>query len=115
MAGLRRGVRRGPDSIVAKLPTSDPLLKLVYNRLGQNLREVCFYRELAGDFHVQTPGCYYGEKDPATGNTILLLEDMNYARQGDSVAGCTQVEVRACVEQLPASRQSGGITHGWAA
>ena len=41
-----------PDSIIAKLPSSDPLLKLVYNRLGQNLREVCFYRELAGDVHV---------------------------------------------------------------
>ncbi len=89
-----------PDSIIAKLPSSDPLLKLVYKRLGQNLREVCFYRELAGDIHVQTPGCYYCEKDPATGNTILLLEDMNHARQGDSVAGCTQEEVRACVEQL---------------
>ena len=49
---------------------------------------------------MQTPGCYYGEKDPATGNTILLLEDMNHARQGDSVAGCTQDAARACVEQL---------------
>ena len=90
----------GPDSIIAKLPSADPLLKRVYNRLGQNLREVCFYRKLAGDVQVRTPRCYYGEKDPATGNTILLLEDMNYARQGDSVAGCTREEARACIGQL---------------
>lgn len=89
-----------PDSVIVKLPSADPLLKRVYDRLGQNRREVSFYRELADDVPVQTTRCYYCEKDPATGNTILVLEDMSYARQGDSVAGCTLEEVRACVGQL---------------
>lgn len=89
-----------PHSLIVKLPSADPLLKRVYDRLGQNQREVSFYRELAGGVPVQTPRCYFCEKDPATGSTILLLEDMSYARQGDSVAGCSLEEVRACIGQL---------------
>ena len=89
-----------PDSVIVKLPSTDPLLRKVYDRLGQNRREVSFYWELADKVLVQTPRCYYGEKDPETGNTILLLEDLNYARQGDSVAGCSLEEVRQCIRQL---------------
>ena len=69
-----------PKSIIAKLPSSDPSLKLVYKRLGQNLREVCFYRELASDVQVQTPRCYYGEKDPATGDTIPISQSTRKAQ-----------------------------------
>ena len=89
-----------PQSIVAKLPSADPLLKRVYDRLGQNRREVSFYRELADDVPARTPLCYYCEIDPATGNTVLLLEDLNYARQGDSVAGCSLDDARHCINQL---------------
>ena len=70
------------------------------NRLGQDRREVRFYQEVATDAHLQTPHSYYCGIDSATGNTILLLEDLNSARQGDSVAGCSLPEARRALAQL---------------
>ena len=89
-----------PDSVVVKLPSADPLLQKVFNKLGQNRREVSFYRELADRVLIRTPRCYYGDTDPATGGTILVMEDLDPARQGDSVAGCSLDEARQCIRQL---------------
>ena len=91
---------RRPDSVVVKLPSADPLLQRVFSRLEQNRREVSFYRELSDGVLIRTPRCYYGYTDPATGNSILVLEDLNHARQGDSVAGCSRDEARQCMRQL---------------
>ena len=89
-----------PRTVIAKLPSADPLLRMVSDRLGQNRREVRFYHELADSVHLETPRSYYRRMDPATGDTVLLLEDMSYAQQGDSVAGCSIDEARRCIGQL---------------
>ncbi len=95
------GVAPGmPCSVIVKLPSVDPLLQKVFRRLGQNRREVNFYLELADGVLIQTPHCYHGDTDPVTGTTILVLEDLHHARQGDSVAGCSLDEARRCVGQL---------------
>ena len=89
-----------PDTIVAKLPSADPMLRTVFDSLGQNRREVGFYRNLANSSQTPTPRVYHSAMDPATSNTVLLLEDLNSLRQGDSVAGCTLDDARRCMEQL---------------
>ena len=89
-----------PRTVVAKLLSADPLLRTVFDRLGQNRREVRFYQELANSVHLQTPRSYHCGVDSATGDTVLLLEDMGHARQGDSVAGCSMDEARRCIGQL---------------
>ena len=89
-----------PDTVIAKLPSADPLLRTVFDKLGQNRREVGFYRNLANSPQMLTPRVYHSALDPATGNTVLLLEDLRSLRQGDSVAGCTLDEARLCMEQL---------------
>ena len=89
-----------PVSVIAKLPSADPLLRTVFDRLGQNRREVRFYQEMASISNLQVPRCYHCGMDPATGDTVLLLEDMGRARQGDSVAGCSMDEARFCIGQL---------------
>ena len=89
-----------PDKVIAKLPSADPLLRTVFDRLGQNRREVRFYRELANSPLMRTPRVYHSAMDPATGDTVLLLEDLSPLRQGDSVAGCTLGEARRCIGQL---------------
>ena len=89
-----------PRSIIAKLPSADPLLRSVFDRLGQNRREVRFYREFANSVHLPVPRSYHGGMDRDTGDTVLLLEDMAHARQGDSVAGCSTDEARRCIAQL---------------
>ena len=89
-----------PDTVVVKLRSAEPLLSTVFDRLGQNRREVRFYRELPNSPHMLTPRVYYSGMDPGTGNTPLLLEDLGSARQGDSVAGCTLDEARRCIGQM---------------
>ena len=89
-----------PDTVIAKLPSADPLLRNVFDSLGQNRREVGFYRDLANSTEMPTPGVHHSALDPATGNTVLLLEDLSSLRQGDSVAGCTLDDARLCIGQL---------------
>ena len=89
-----------PGTVIAKLPSADPMLRTVFDRLGQNQREVRFYRELANSPLMRTPRVYHSAMDPATGDTVLLLEDLSPLRQGDSVAGCSLGEARRCIGQL---------------
>ena len=89
-----------PRTVIAKLPSADPALRMFSDRLGQDRREVRFYQEVAADAHLQTPHSYYGGIDSVTGNTILLLEDLNSARQGDSVAGCSLADAQRAMAQL---------------
>ena len=89
-----------PRTVIVKLPSADPLLRSVFDKLGQNRREVMFYRELAEGAQVRTPLGYHCGMDPDSTDTILLLEDMSKARQGDSVVGCTMEEARRCIRAL---------------
>ena len=89
-----------PRSIVAKLPSGDPMLRTVFDRLGQNRREVMFYREVAAGAPLGTPASYFCGLDQNTEGTILLLEDLSNGRQGNSVTGCSVEDARACIEQL---------------
>lgn len=91
-----------PRTLMVKLPSTDPLLRRVFGRLGQNLREVRFYQEVANDGLLQSPRSYYSAIDVATGNTVLLLEDMSDARQGDSVAGCSLEDALCSIVQMAA-------------
>ncbi len=95
-----------PPTLMVKLPSTDPLLRRVFGRLGQNLREVRFYQELASGGLLQTPRSYYSAIDAATGDTVLLLEDMSGARQGDSVAGCSMPEARGAISRMAAFHAS---------
>ena len=89
-----------PRTVIAKLPSADPLLRTVFDRLGQNRRELRFYRELADSPDMLTPRVYHSGMDPGAGTTALLLEDMSSARQGDSIAGCALEEARRCIRHL---------------
>ena len=89
-----------PRSIVVKLPSRDPALKIVADKLGDCRREVRFYEEVVANAILQTPSIYYSAIDQVTGNTILLLEDMTGARQGDSVVGCSLTEAQLAIRQL---------------
>ena len=89
-----------PRSVIAKLPPSDPKLKAMSGKLGDDRREIRFYEEIATKSTIQTPYLYYSASDHHTGNAILLLEDMTSARQGDSVAGCSLTEARLAIREL---------------
>ena len=100
---LRPGL---PRTMMAKLPSTDPLLGGVLARLAPNLREARFYQAIAGGSTLGTPRAYFCGADPATGHTLLLLEDLSDARQGDSVAGCSRDEAERMMAQMAAFHAS---------
>ena len=63
-------------------------------------REVRFYQEVPTRGHLRVPDAYHSDIDHATGNTVLLLEEVASGRQGDSVLGCSLAEAHHCVSRL---------------
>ena len=53
-----------PRALIAKLPTADSENRLMGEMLGVYWREIHFYRELAADFPVRVPRCYYADLTP---------------------------------------------------
>lgn len=94
------GASNLPPTLIVKLPSADPMLRTVFDRLGQNRREVSFYRELANNENLSVPTCYYSNIDSETENTAFLLEDLTNARQGDSVAGCSLDDAHRAIVHL---------------
>ena len=89
-----------PRTMIIKLPSTDPQLRALSDRLQQGQREVRFYQQIPAHGHLQAPDAYYYDIDAATGNTVLILEDVASGRQGDSVLGCSLPEARHCISRL---------------
>ena len=89
-----------PRTIMAKLPSTEPQVEEVFARLAPNLREARFYQAMAGASTLRIPRAYFCGADPATGHTVLLLEDLSDVRQGDSVAGCSRDEAERVMAQM---------------
>ncbi|HEX3510544.1 MAG TPA: phosphotransferase [Solirubrobacteraceae bacterium] len=83
----------GPDSLVVKLASPDPTSRATGQWLGAYLREVEFYRRLAGRIGGPTMRCHAAAIDDE-GWFTLVLEDAIDTVQGDQVAGCEAAHAR---------------------
>lgn len=88
-----------PRSIVGKFPSPDPDSFRAGVMLGNYVREVNFYRHLAPSALVSTPRCWFTDVEPATGEFVLMMEDLAPAEQGDQLQGVTLEQARLAVEQ----------------
>ena len=80
---------RAPISVVCKFASSDPTSRSTGVALRTYEVEVAFYRDVARTVDIRTPACHFAEIDLATGEFVLVLEDLAPAVQGDQLAGCT--------------------------
>lgn len=87
-------------TVVVKLASDDATSRATGVGLGAYLREVSFYRNLAGRIGGPLPACHLAEYDAAEGWFTLVLEDIAGASQGDQIAGCTVDEARAALVEL---------------
>lgn len=87
-------------SVVAKLPSPDDTSRATALALGNYLREVRFYQELAATVAMRTPACFDAEWHPDTGDFVVILEDMAPAVQGDQVAGCSIAQATLALVEL---------------
>ncbi len=89
-----------PPSVVLKLPSLDETSRATGVALRNYEREVKFYRDVADTVDIRVPRCHHGSWDEATGNFVLVLEDMAPAEQGDQVRGCGVAQAQAAVVEL---------------
>jgi Ecdysteroid kinase-like family len=89
-----------PDSVVIKLPSADPTSRQTGIMLRNYEREVKFYLGLADTVDIRVPHCHHGSWDEASGDFVLVLEDMTPAAQGNQITGCDVPTARVAVAEL---------------
>jgi hypothetical protein len=96
-----------PATLVAKFVSSDAASRGAGLALGNYEREVNFYRDFAPILRSGTPPipsmnvarCWAAEFDAAAQTTILVLDDLAPAEQGDQILGCSVDDARTAVAQ----------------
>lgn len=86
-----------PKTLVCKLPTLDEKSRQLAMMFHFYEREVSFYREIGPRAGIRVPILHYGAADPASGDFVMLLEDLAPARVGDQLEGCTAEQARLAV------------------
>jgi hypothetical protein len=92
-----RAAPDAPASLVGKFPAAGDESRNTGVALGNYLREVRFYQQLAPTALVHTPRCWFTDVDEATSEFVLMMEDLSPAEQGDQLAGVTLDQARLVV------------------
>src|SRR4051812_21994787 len=92
----------GPRSLIAKFSPPDPQTRAVIHSMGFFEREVRFYEQLANQDPLRTPYCYFSMLDPASGASLLLLEDLGSTCNGSWIHGCSLAEAELAVRIIAA-------------
>lgn len=87
-----------PATVLAKLPAVDPAARELL--AGVYRTEALFYAEVAPTVAIRVPACHHVTASGASGDFVLLLEDLAPAVQGDQLAGCTVDQARDAVVNL---------------
>ncbi len=88
----------GPATAIAKIPTTDGLLKPLGVMLGVYERESLFYEQVAPRLAIQKPAIYYNGRDNENENYALLMEDVGRYRSGDHLKGASLPEAQAAIK-----------------
>ena len=91
-----------PMSLVGKFPSADPVSRATGAGLGLYLNEVRFYQQIAPTVAIRTPLPYFADIDEATGDFVLVLEDMGPARGGNQLTGCSLADAETAMEEAAA-------------
>jgi hypothetical protein len=94
------GDATAPRSLIGKFPSDDLTSRQTGVALRNFIKEVSFYRTLAGRVTISVPRCYYAAIDGEGPEFALLLEDLAPASQGDQLAGCSPDVAHAAVLEL---------------
>ncbi len=89
-----------PASVVVKLASTDPTSRATGIALRNYEREVRFYREIASTVDIRVPRCHHADWNQATGDFVIVLEDMAPAEQGNQITGCSLDHARLAVDEL---------------
>ena len=96
----------GPATMVLKLPHTMPESRHIADAFRFYLREVRFYEVVGHRTPIATADRYYSAWDDATGEFVLLMEDLGDRRMIDQVTGATPAEAETAVTGLAAHHAS---------
>jgi len=85
-----------PQSVIVKLPTTDPGARAIGEMMGLWEREHHFYGELAPSMTIRIPQALVNIADPP----CLVLEDLAPAVVGDHVAGATAEQAERAIDVI---------------
>ena len=94
------GAPAGLRSVVCKFASSDPTSRSTGLTLRTYEVEVSFYRDVARTVGMCIPACHFADIDLATGEFVLVLEDLAPCVQGDQLAGCTVNQAALAMTEL---------------
>ncbi len=86
-----------PASLVGKFPSAGAESRATGVRLGNYLREVRFYQQLAPTARISTPRCWHTDVDEASCDFVLIMEDLAPAEPGDQLKGVTLDQARQVI------------------
>lgn len=86
-----------PASLVGKFPSPGEESRATGVMLGNYIREVRFYQQLAPTALIHTPRCYFTDVEEATSEFVLMMEDLSPAEQGDQLKGVSLDQARLVV------------------
>ena len=89
-----------PASVVVKLMSEDITSRTTAVALGNYMREVRFYADIAPTVDVTTAGCHFLDFDEVTHDFVLVLDDLAPARQGNQITGCDVATARVAVTEM---------------
>ena len=89
-----------PETLIAKLPTNDEMIRGLATLFGFYEREINFYQDVADEIETRTPKCYFSAMDKDAGAYVLLLEDLAPMRCGDQLASCSLDEARLALSEI---------------
>ena len=90
-----RRAEGAPASLVGKFPSASAESRATGVRLGNYLREVRFYQQLAATARISTPHCWFTDVDEATSEFVLMMDDLAPAEPGDQLKGVTLEQARS--------------------
>ncbi len=88
----------GPETAIAKIPTTDGSLKPLGIMLGVYERESLFYTHVAPKVSIRKPDVYFNGSDPEAERYALLLEDVGQYRSGDHLQGASLEDAMAVID-----------------
>ena len=89
-----------PASVVIKLPSPDETSRATGIALRNYERECKFYNHIADTIDMSVPRCFHSEWTEATGDFVIVLEDLAPAEQGNQITGCAPDLARTAVLEL---------------
>jgi aminoglycoside/choline kinase family phosphotransferase len=91
-----------PDTVVAKVASTDEASRQMAAATAAYRREVSFYQRLATRVETRTPDCFYADIADDDVSFVVLLEDLGPATTLEQLGGCSPDQAALALAQAAA-------------